>query len=54
MRLSQLVISQRGDHQRLKRLDPSTEEAEHIERRLVRPVQILDCEHRRAFPQLGL
>ncbi len=44
----ELVVAIRQDHERWEVVDPASEHAHDIERRLVRPVHVLEHEHRRA------
>ena len=50
VRAVELVVAIAGEHERGDRVDLARQQAQHVERRLVGPVQVLEHEDRRAAP----
>ena len=50
MRAIELVVAVAGEHERGNGLDLAREQPQHVERRLVGPVEVLEHEDRRAAP----
>jgi hypothetical protein len=46
----ELVVPEGRDDEHRQRLDPARDDPQHLERRLVRPVQILDHDNARQRP----
>ena len=45
--VAKLIVAIARQHQDAKRVDPAAKQSEDIERRLIRPMKVLDNEHRR-------